>query len=93
MQDGDTWRVLGRILQENDQDQKSIPCFTNCLKYNPDNLDTLLSLGISCTNILDEVKAMNYLKKWIMLNPKYQMKNIDNIIPDEMVNLPTYKVE
>ena len=93
MQDGDTWRVLGRILQENDQDQKSIPCFTNCLKYNPDNLDTHLSLGISCTNILDEVKAMNYLKKWIMLNPKYQMKNIDNIIPDEMVNLPTYKVE
>ena len=28
-----------------------------------------------------------------MLNPKYQMKGIDNIIPDSMVNQPTYKVE
>jgi len=35
---------------------------------------------------------MNYLKKWIMLNPKYQMKDINHIIPDEMTNLPTYKV-
>jgi peroxin-5 len=53
----------------------------------------LLSLGISCTNTLDEVKAMNFLKRWLMLNPKYQMKGIDNIIPDSMVNQPTYKVE
>lgn len=53
MQDGESWRILGRILQENDQDQKSIPCFTNCLKYSPNNLDCLLSLGVSCTNVLD----------------------------------------
>lgn len=71
----------------------SIPCFTNCLKYNPTNLDCLLSLGVSCTNVLDEVKAMNYLKRWIMLNPKYKMEGIENIIPEEMVNLPTYKVQ
>ncbi len=90
--DGDTWRVLGRILQENDQDQKSIPCFLTCLKHSPDNLDCLLSLGVSCANTLDEVKAMNFLKRWLMLNPKYQMKGIDGIIPDEMVNLPTYKI-
>lgn len=93
MQDGESWRILGRILQENDQDQMSIPCFTNCLKYNPSNLDCLLSLGVSCTNVLDEVKAMNYLKRWIMLNPKYKMEHINNIIPDQMSNLPTYKVE
>jgi hypothetical protein len=36
---------------------------------------------------------MNYLKRWIMLNPKYQIKGIDSIIPDDMVNLPTYKIE
>lgn len=93
MEDGETWRILGRILQENDQDQKSIPCFTNCLKTNPDNLDCLLSLGVSCTNVLDEVKAMNFLKRWIMLNPKYKLQGIDQIIPDDMVNLPTYKTE
>jgi len=28
-----------------------------------------------------------------MLNPKYNIQGIDNIIPDEMVNLPTYKIE
>jgi peroxin-5 len=93
MEDGDTWRILGRILQENDQDQKSITSFLNCLKYNPDNLDCLLSLGVSCANTLDEVKAMNFLKRWLMLNPKYKMTGIDQIIPDEMINQPTYKVE
>lgn len=93
LQDGESWRILGRILQENDQDQKSIPCFTNCLKHSPNNLDCLLSLGVSCTNVLDEVKAMNFLKRWLMLNPKYKMEGIAGIIPEEMVNLPTYKVE
>jgi peroxin-5 len=62
------------------------------LKANPNNLDCLLSLGVSCTNVLDEVKAMNYLKRWIMLNPKYKIANIDHIIPDEMINMPTYKI-
>ena len=93
LEDADSWRVLGRILQQNDQDQKSIPCFLNCLKNNPQNLDCLLSLGVSCANTLDEVKAMNFLKRWIMLNPKYQIKGIDHIIPDEVVNQPNYRIE
>lgn len=83
-QDSESWRILGRILQENDQDQKSITCFMNSLQHNPENLDSLLSLGVSCTNILDEVKAMNFLKKWIILNPKYKYLNVDpSIIPDQ----------
>jgi peroxin-5 len=65
----------------------------NCLKNNPQNLDCLLSLGVSCTNILDEVKAMNFLKRWIMFNPKYKIQNIENIIPEEIVNQPTYQIE
>jgi len=52
----------------------------------------LLSLGVSCANTLDEVKAMNYLKRWIMLNPKYQIKGIDQIIPDEVANQPNYRI-
>jgi peroxin-5 len=36
---------------------------------------------------------MNFLKRWLMLNPKYQMTGIDSIIPDELANQPTYKVE
>lgn len=38
------------------------------------DLDTLLVLGVSCTNILDEVQAMNHLKNWMLINQKY--KNI-----------------
>lgn len=65
----------------------------NSIKYNPENLDSLLSLGVSCTNILDEVKAMNFLKKWIILNPKYKHLNVDpNIIPDDQSNLYSYKI-
>jgi peroxin-5 len=61
-----------------------VSCFLNALQSDPNNLDTLLALGISCTNILDEVQAMNYLKKWLMRNPKYQSLNFDpQIVPDE----------
>jgi peroxin-5 len=57
-------------------------------------LDSLLSLGISCTNILDEIKAMNYLKKWIICNPKYKHVNVDpNVIPDNQVDFYTYRIE
>lgn len=27
------------------------------------------------------------------MNPKYNVKNIDHIIPDQMINLPTYKIQ
>ena len=49
----------------------------NSLKGDPKNLDSLLALGISCTNILDEVKAMNFLKHWMIENPKYAVLKPD----------------
>lgn len=36
---------------------------------------------------------MNFLKRWIMLNPKYKVAGIDQIIPDEIVNQPSFKIE
>jgi len=37
---------------------------------------------------------MNYLKQWLILNPKYQQLKFDpNIIPEDLVNLPTYKID
>lgn len=37
---------------------------------------------------------MNFLKKWIILNPKYRHLNIDpSIIPDHEVDLYTYKID
>ena len=66
----------------------------SAIKHNPENLDALLSLGVSCTNILDEVKAMNFLKQWIIFNPKYKHLGVDpNIIPDNITNEYTYKLE
>lgn len=80
--DSERWRVLGQILQENDQDQKSVPCFVNALRGDPKSLDSLLLLGVSCTNILDEVKAMNYLKHWMVNNPKY------GVLKPDVLNYP-----
>ena len=68
---------MGRLHQENDIDNKAVTCLLNSLKFDEKNLDTLLQLGISCTNILDEVKAMNFLKLWILNNPKYAHLQVD----------------
>lgn len=36
---------------------------------------------------------MNYLKKWIILNPKYKYLNVDpSIIPDNKTDLFSYKI-
>jgi peroxin-5 len=66
----------------------------NCLKTNPQNLDCLLSLGVSCTNTLDEVRAMSYLKQWLLFNPKYKSIQFDpQVIPDNVMNELSFKVE
>ena len=59
----------------------------------PENLDTLLSLGISCTNILDEVKAMNFLSIWMKNNKLYQSLNLNtDIIPQNRL-YDDFKIE
>lgn len=71
-----------------------MPCFLNALEIEPANLDTLLSLGVSCTNTLDEVKAMNYLKKWMINNPKFKAIGINpNVIPDEIANQYSFEID
>lgn len=66
----------------------------NCLKSNPQNLDCLLSLGVSCANTLDEVKAMYYLKQWMLYNPKYKSIKFDpQVIPDNIQDQITFSME
>ena len=37
---------------------------------------------------------MNFLKQWIILNPKYKHLNVDpNIIPDNQTNEYTYQIQ
>jgi len=49
----------------------------NALKKDNTNPDTFLALGVSCTNILDEVKAMNFLKHWYMISDIQKQLPID----------------
>jgi len=84
--DANSWRVLGKIHMDNDQDRPAVRCFLNSININGKNLDTLFALGVSCTNIFDEVQAMNHLKHWMMNNPKYQdLINDPNIIPENLI--------
>jgi peroxin-5 len=54
------------------------------MQIDPKDLDTLLSLGVSCTNILDEVHAMNHMKNWMLNNEKYKDVPLDpNLINEE----------
>jgi len=84
--DANSWRVLGKLHMDNDQDKPAVRCFLNSINLDGKNLDTLLALGVSCTNILDEVQAMNHLKHWMLNNPKYQHIITDpEIIPENLV--------
>jgi len=94
-EDSNSWRVLGKMHMDNDQDRPAVRCFLNSVNLDPKNLDNLLALGISCTNILDEVQAMNHLKHWMMNNPKYANIITDpEVIPENMTgrNLTTEDV-
>lgn len=60
--------------------------YQNAFKLDPDNLDTLLALGISCTNTLDEVKAMNFLSIWMKNNKNYHSLNFNVFFRKKTVN-------
>jgi Flp pilus assembly protein TadD len=65
------WYLLGKIHTENDRDDLAMQCFNNSLQVDPFNADSLLALGISCTNEFDEFDAMRHLKNWIKLHHVY----------------------
>lgn len=84
--DSNSWRVLGKLHMDNDEDRRAVRCLLNSVNIDPTNLDNLLALGVSCTNILDEVQAMNHLKHWMLNNPKYKHLGTDpNIIPENLI--------
>jgi peroxin-5 len=84
--DSNSWRVLGKLHMDNDEDRPAVRCLLNSVNIDANNLDNLLALGVSCTNILDEVQAMNHLKHWMMNNPKYKHIVTDpEIIPENLV--------
>lgn len=59
------WRQLGELWAQMDQDVEAIQCLRKGHEVDPYNLDSLLALGVSCTNELDQVEALKYLRSWI----------------------------
>lgn len=91
--DSEGWRMLGFMLQENDQDQQSCTALLQSIKHNPSDLHSLLQLGVSCTNILDEVHAMKYLWTWLSKNPSFYQHAGNNPILEEKLLADDWKIE
>mmetsp|Transcript_5102 Transcript_5102/g.13633 ORF Transcript_5102/g.13633 Transcript_5102/m.13633 type:complete len:336 (-) Transcript_5102:302-1309(-) len=67
------WRQLGQLYAELDQDVEAIWCLERGHKVDPYNLDSLLALGVSCTNELDQLPALRYLRRWIENHEEHQV--------------------
>lgn len=74
------WRRLGSILAETDDDERAIACFTRAVRVDPNDLQSLLNLGVSYTNELDKVRALVYLHHWIISHPVYS-----HVLPDHEI--------
>lgn len=67
------WRLLGQLYAELDQDPEAIQCLRRGHEVDPYNLDSLLALGVSCTNELDQLPALRYLRMWIENHEEHQV--------------------
>jgi len=67
------WRQLGQLYAELDQDVEAIQCLRKGHEVDPYNLDSLLALGVSCTNELDQLPALRYLRMWIENHEEHQV--------------------
>lgn len=72
-QNSEGWRQLGQLYAELDQDIEAIQCLRRGHEVDPYNLDSLLALGVSCTNELDQLPALRYLREWIENHEEHQV--------------------
>ena len=68
----ESWRMLGMVHAENDDDKQAIAAMVNAHAADPTNLDILLDLGVSHTNELETHEALNYMRQWISQHPEYK---------------------
>ena len=87
------WNMLGGLLQENDQDQKSVTAYLQALKVKPDCMQSLLQLGIGCTNILDETHSNMYLHRWLRSHPKFHSYAGNQLIDETRVIMGDFSAE
>lgn len=67
----EAWRLMGQLLQENDEDEYAILAFKKAYEIDPYDLDSLLCLGISCTNELAQDEAVAHLHSYLRYHPEY----------------------
>jgi peroxin-5 len=84
------WRLLGQLHAQFDRDIDAIKCLEKGHECDPYNLDSILALGVSLTNELDSIKAMEILKKWISSNEKYHDLINQIPLPDDPFGMPDY---
>ena len=56
--------MLGQLYQESDQDEYAILGFKAAHEADPYDLESLMSLGISNANELDQQESLNMAKAW-----------------------------
>jgi len=86
-QDAEAWRFLGQAQAENEDERAAIAALLKAIALDPYNLEALLMLGVSYTNDLEEHRALNYLKTWLLHNPDYQ----DPTVNDAKRNVTEYE--
>jgi peroxin-5 len=74
----EAWRYLGQSNAENEEESGAIAALLQCINRDPYNLDALLMLGVSYTNDLEEMRALKYLKTWLLNNPDYQNAGLES---------------
>jgi len=75
---------LGKLHQEFDEDTKAIACLEKAYELDPFDLDSLLYLGSSCSNMYNKLEGMKYLVKWLMYNTEY---NTDIHVDESLLNI------
>ncbi len=70
-ENSEAWRILGQLYQENDQDNFAIIALREAHTADPYDLDSLLALGVSCTNENDRLDAYKYLHLWLKYHPDF----------------------
>lgn len=83
----EAWRLLGTVQAENDDDIQAIAAMNKALACDPDNLEVLFSLGVSYTNELDHKAALDYLRQWLVKNPRHRIALDPSDMPDSSQRL------
>jgi peroxin-5 len=81
------WRLMGQLYADLDQDVEAIQCLRKGHEVDPYNLDSLLALGVSCTNELDQLPALRYLREWIENHEEH------SVLVQGMEKPPEYEYE